>query len=120
MPKKDYMAFDRYINARIKDGTIFVGMNEMKLKEELKNLGIHRVKTIDDGRGYVNNHYPTRKQLDRVEDLINSSQPRQETIDKSSFYSYDSKKHYHAKYIIFFNNKIYKRGQFLPKRYINE
>jgi hypothetical protein len=122
--KKDYTDFDRFITGKMKSGKLYIDMSEIKLKEALKELGIRRVATYDDsGRKYVNNAYPKQSQIDHVKMVMQRTTPRQETIDKSIFYSKETKRkgnYYHAKDIVYYKDKIYTKGQFLPKRYIDE
>lgn len=120
--KKDYTEFDRFIKAKMKEGTLFIGMKESRLKEVLRQLGLHRVKIQGrDGRDYVVNEYPKPKQLDHVKSVM--AREKQVKIDKSMFYVREKSGkgyHYRAKEIIYYKNKVYRRGQFIPKRYIDE
>ena len=122
--KKDYTDFDRFITGKMKSGKLYIDMSEIQLNEALKELGIRRVATYDDaGRKYVNNAYPKQTQFEHVKMVMQRTTPRQEKIDKSVFYQRETKRkgnYYHAKDIIYYKNKIYKKGMFLPRGYINE
>jgi hypothetical protein len=116
--KSDYISFDRFIKTKIRDGTLYVDMPEIQLREALRNMGIH-VKCYYDDSGRKQspvNVYPTYLQVDRVKDII-GKRTVQEKIDKSIFYSRDKRNNYHAKVELFYNNKKYRKGQFIPRKY---
>lgn len=118
--KKDYIAFDKFITTKIKDGTLHIDMTEHGLKEILRQLGLHRVR--DKESGYVLNQYPTKPQIEHVKGLMDTKAVQQK-IDKSMFFSREKQgkgNRYRAREIIFYNNKIYKRGMFIPKKYSEE
>jgi hypothetical protein len=77
--KKDYISFDRYIKGFIREGKFDFNTPEIQLREELKRLGIHRVKDISSG--HVLNNYPSSKQLQHVTNVIHDEKPHQVTFD---------------------------------------
>ena len=121
MVKKDYTDFDRFIKAQVKKGTIRVDMNDKQLMEALKNLGIRRVATYDEksGRKYVNNAYPKTSQLDHVKSVMDKKYA-QEKIDKSDYYFKNKKGGIQAKQSVTYGMKRYRKGQFLPRGFLND
>lgn len=118
--KKDYTDFDRFIKAQVKKGTIRIDMNDKQLMEALKNLGIRRVATYDgSGRKYVNNAYPKTSQLEHVKSFMDKKQI-QEKIDKSDYYFRNKKGGLQAKQNTTYGMKRYRKGQFLPKGFLND
>lgn len=117
--KKDYTDFDRFIKAEIEDDTITFDMPDTKLREVLRNLGVHRVKVRSGRYAEVENRYPTQQQLDHVKEVRNRVRPTQKTIPISSNYtSYKSYGRVSKGNIIHYDGKTYRGGMFLPKRFL--
>lgn len=112
--KRDYTGFDKFIRAEIDKGTIRLDMNNMELNEALLNLGVRRKKHEIDGRTYVSNVYPHPNQLRHIKEVMDEEKHKQQKIDLYQTYESGFK----AKEFIYFEGKLYKKGQFLPKRYI--
>ena len=71
--KKEYKeGFDKFIKAKIREGTIYLRMNDTVLSERLKELQIRKIRYFDDEtKGYITiNSYPTIRQKEYVKDII--------------------------------------------------
>lgn len=121
--KRDYTDFDKFINAQLKKGTISFEMNERDLNEALKHLGIRRTKVYDreTQTSIVINNYPKESQTNHVREIMDKRQKTQKRIDKTEYYEKD-RYHYRAKKgkRIDYKGRVYKGGQYIPKRFVNE
>lgn len=75
--------FDSFISAKMKDGTLHIGLSDNQLRERLKELGIRKVKYFDDRnkQSYIEEAYPKPKQFNYVKTYIKNNSSKQETID---------------------------------------
>lgn len=118
--KRDYTGFDRLLKK-----TFEYNMPDSKriLEHEMTQKGFRRKKVKGkNGKYYLNNQYPvSENQLNHTWDYLNSIRPRQERLKyerepetRIFNFSIERNNRTRANKPTEYNNKVYRKGQFLP------